>query len=62
MPEDRSWVAFNLRPEARWHDGQPVTVDDVIFSFDTLKTKGDPFYRVYYAKRSSRQRRSATTR
>ena len=48
MPEDRSWIAFNLRPEARWHDGKPVTVEDVIFSFDTLKEKGDPFYRVYY--------------
>ena len=35
--------------EARWHDGQPVTVDDVIFSFDILKTKGAPFYRAYYA-------------
>ena len=49
MPEDRSWVAFELRPEARWHDGKPVTVDDVIFSLDTLKTKGSPFYRAYYA-------------
>lgn len=49
MPDDRSWVAFELRPEARWHDGAPVTVEDVIFSFDTLKAKGDPFYRVYYA-------------
>ena len=48
MPDDRSWIAFNLRPEARWHDGQPVTVDDAIFSFETLKEKGDPFYRVYY--------------
>ena len=35
MPDDRSWVAFELRPQARWHDGQPVTVDDVIFSFET---------------------------
>ena len=49
MPEDRSWVAFTLRPEARWHDGEPVTVDDVIFSLETLKTKGHPFYRTYYA-------------
>ena len=49
MPEDRSWVAFKLRPQARWHDGQPVTVDDVIFSFETLKAKGPPFYRAYYA-------------
>ncbi len=49
MPEDRSWVAFNLRPEARWHDGTPVTVDDVIFSLETIKTKGHPLYRAYYA-------------
>ncbi|OHC80185.1 MAG: hypothetical protein A3G73_08855 [Rhodospirillales bacterium RIFCSPLOWO2_12_FULL_67_15] len=48
MPEDRSWVAFTLRPEARWHDGKPVTVEDVIFSLDTLKTKGHPFYRSYF--------------
>jgi microcin C transport system substrate-binding protein len=48
MPEDRSWVAFTLRPEARWQDGKPVTVEDVIFSFETLKEKGLPFYRAYY--------------
>ena len=48
MPEDRSWVAFNLREEARWHDGKPVTVDDVIWSLETLKEKGAPFYRFYY--------------
>jgi microcin C transport system substrate-binding protein len=48
MPEDRSWVAFTLRPEARWHDGKPVTVEDVIFSLDILKTKGHPFYRSYF--------------
>lgn len=49
MPDDRSWVAFTLRPEARWHDGEPVTVDDVIWSLETLQTKGHPFYRAYYA-------------
>ena len=48
-PEDRSWVAFTLRPEARWHDGLPVTVEDVIWSLEILKTKGHPFYRAYYA-------------
>ena len=48
IPEDRSWVAFILRPEARWHDGAPVTVEDVIFSLETIKTKGHPFYRAYY--------------
>ena len=49
VPEDRSWVAFTLRKEARWHDGRPVTVEDVIYSLETLKTKGHPFYRAYYA-------------
>ncbi len=48
VPEDRSWVIFTLRPEARWHDGEPITVEDVIFSFETLTTKGQPFYRFYY--------------
>ena len=49
MPEDRSWVAFTLRPEARWHDGKPVTVDDVIFSSEhSQRSKGQPFYRAYY--------------
>lgn len=48
VPEDRSWVRFTLRKTARWHDGQPITADDVIFSFETLRDKGDPFYRSYY--------------
>lgn len=48
VPGDRSWVIFTLRPEARWHDGKPITVEDVIFSVETLKTKGHPFYRFYY--------------
>ncbi len=47
-PADRSWVAFTLRPEARFHDGTPVTVDDVIWTFQALKTKGHPVYRAYY--------------
>ena len=48
VPEDRSWVAFDLRPEARWQDGQPITVEDVIFSLEILKSEGHPFYRAYY--------------
>lgn len=47
-PEDRSWATFTLRPEARWQDGTPITVDDVIFSLELMKTKGHPFYRFYY--------------
>lgn len=48
-PKDRSWVIFTLRADARWHDGKPITVDDVIFSLETLRAKGQPFYRFYYA-------------
>ena len=46
---DFSWVVFNLRPEARWHDGKPVTPEDVVFSFNILRDKGAPVYRFYYA-------------
>jgi microcin C transport system substrate-binding protein len=48
-PEDRSWVKFTLDPDARWHDGQPITPEDVIFSFETLTEKGHPQYHSYYA-------------
>ena len=48
-PEDRSWVIFGINPEARWHDGQPITPEDVIYSFETLTTVGHPKYRAYYA-------------
>ena len=49
VADDLSSVTFTLRPEARWHDGTPVTADDVAFSLDLLKAKGAPFYRFYYA-------------
>ena len=49
VPEDRSWVIFNIRPEARWHDGEPITADDVVWSFETLTTQGRDFFRRYYA-------------
>jgi microcin C transport system substrate-binding protein len=48
VPKDRSWAVFTLRREARWHDGRPVSVEDVIFSLETLKKDGHPFYRFYY--------------
>ncbi|MFS0827721.1 extracellular solute-binding protein [Pseudomonas phoenicis] len=43
--EDRSWVVFNLRPEARFHDGKPITAADVAFSYRTLLKEGHPQYR-----------------
>jgi microcin C transport system substrate-binding protein len=48
-PKDRSWVAFEIDPRARFHDGSPLTADDVIFSFETLVSeKAHPSYRQYY--------------
>ncbi len=47
-PNDRSWVAFNLRKEAKWHDGKQITPEDVIWTFNTLMEKGHPFYKYYY--------------
>ncbi|WP_372991551.1 extracellular solute-binding protein [Sulfitobacter sp.] len=44
VAEDRSWVEFTLRPEARFADGTPVTPEDVIFSFDLLGSEGHPRY------------------
>ncbi|WP_371368421.1 extracellular solute-binding protein [Pseudomonas sp. QL9] len=47
-PQQR-FVRFFLRPQARFADGTPVTAEDVVFTFNTLMTKGDPMYRNYYA-------------
>src|ERR687892_264544 len=52
-PADRSWVAFTLRRQARFHDGSPITVEDVIWTFQTLRAHGHPFYRSYYAQVAS---------
>jgi microcin C transport system substrate-binding protein len=46
-PEDFSWVTYRLRAQAKWHDGRPVTPDDVIFSLDAFK-KYHPQYSAYY--------------
>jgi microcin C transport system substrate-binding protein len=48
LPDDNSWVAFNLRPEARWHDGNPVTPEDVVWTFNIFVEKGSPFFKAYY--------------
>ena len=49
-PDDRSWVSFTLREEARFSDGKPITVEDVIFSHALLRDKGRKNHRDYYAK------------
>jgi microcin C transport system substrate-binding protein len=46
-PDDYSFVIYRLRKEAKWHDGKPVTPDDVIFSLESF-TKHHPHYRAYY--------------
>ncbi|QLF71407.1 ABC transporter substrate-binding protein [Peteryoungia desertarenae] len=38
----RSYIQFNINPKARWHDGQPVTPEDVMFTFELLRDKGRP--------------------
>ncbi|MGY4233741.1 microcin C transport system substrate-binding protein [Bradyrhizobium sp. USDA 4449] len=46
-PDDSSFVIYRLRAQAKWHDGKPVTAEDVIYSLDVLK-KNHPFYAAYY--------------
>lgn len=45
---DGNWVIFTVRSTARWHDGTPITADDVVFSFNIIKEKGHPQYKSYY--------------
>ena len=45
-PEDRSWVVFHLRDGARFSDAEPVTAEDVAFTFETLKEEGSPTYKI----------------
>jgi peptide/nickel transport system substrate-binding protein len=49
-PADRSFVEFTLHPAAKFSDGTPITVDDVIFSHALLRDHGRPNHRSYYRK------------
>ena len=49
-PEDRSYVIFNMRPEARFSDGTPLTAEDVVFSYEILRDKGLPSFRAVLQK------------
>ncbi len=57
LPEDRSSITFHLNPKARFHDGSPITADDVLFSFETLKTEGRPNMRKVYRLVSKAEKR-----
>jgi microcin C transport system substrate-binding protein len=48
VPDDRSWTEFDINPAARFHDGSPITAEDVAWTFDTLMTEGLPSYRLRY--------------
>jgi microcin C transport system substrate-binding protein len=48
LPADRRGVSFELRDTARWHDGRPVTAEDVVFTFNVLRSQGRPFFRAYW--------------
>src|SRR6516162_3019202 len=48
LAPDRLSVRFTLRTQARFHDGSPITADDVVWTFETLRSKGQPMYRSYY--------------
>ena len=47
VPDDRSWAIFHLRPEARWHDGAPVTAHDVLFTWESIQAHGSPFLKSF---------------
>ncbi|MFC3125200.1 extracellular solute-binding protein [Pseudoroseomonas globiformis] len=48
LQADGRGMAFELNEAARWHDGRPVTAADVVWTFNTLREKGRPFYRAYW--------------
>ena len=50
MPEDRSSITFFINPKARFHDGSPISRDDVLFSLKTFQTKGTPNQKKTYGK------------
>jgi microcin C transport system substrate-binding protein len=47
-PDNHRWILFHMRPEALFHDGQPLTAEDVVFSFNLLLEKGNPAYKFIF--------------
>ena len=50
MPDDRSSITFFINPNAKFHDGTPITREDVLFSLKTFQTKGTPNQKKTYGK------------
>ena len=50
IPEDRSSITFYINPNAKFHDGSPITREDVLFSLETFQTKGTPNQKKTYGK------------
>lgn len=48
QPADKTWVAFNIDPRAKFHDGTSITADDVVFTFNALVKDGHPRYRINF--------------
>ena len=48
LAPDKLSVLYTIRKEARFHDGAPMTPDDVLWTFEMLRAKGQPHYRSYY--------------
>ncbi len=48
FPDDKSWIIFNMRPEARYDNGTPITAADIEFSFQTIREHGRPFLKSFY--------------
>jgi len=61
VADDRASVTFYLNAEARWHDGEPITAEDVVWSFETLVAEGAPLYRAYWADVVAVEARDTTT-
>ena len=48
QPANKSWVAFNIDPRAKFHDGTSITAGDVVFTYNALKKDGHPRYRINF--------------
>ena len=48
IPEDHSYIIYHINPQAKWEDGTPITAENIIFSLETLKQKGNPIEKMQY--------------